>query len=52
MEKGQYMLILMRICKRDGSGMVEMKIIFWWNDRYGHQTCLCGISFYVHTSSC
>ena len=45
-QRGQCVLISMRICPRDGSDMVETKTVFWWNGHRGHRTCLPVISFY------
>ena len=43
----RYMLISLRICLRDGSGVVEIKTIFWWNSYRIHRALLRVISFMV-----
>ena len=30
-------ILIMRVCLRDESGVMEMKTIFWWNGRHGHR---------------
>ena len=44
--RGQFVLISVRTCERDGSGVVELKTVFSWNGHHGHRTCSCVISFY------